>query len=75
MRGVIEDESFGTVLDKGTLDAMLCGADAFDSAARLLLEVSRCAAGCWPAPELLSPLSCAASRRCRRGAPPAARRA
>jgi hypothetical protein len=50
MRGVIEEESFGTVLDKGTLDAMLCGADAFDSAARLLLEVSRCAAGRRPAP-------------------------
>ena len=43
MRSEIADESFGTVIDKGTLDAILCGHDAFENAARLLLECSRCA--------------------------------
>ena len=41
MRSEIADESFGTVIDKGTLDAILCGHDAFENAARLLLECSR----------------------------------
>ena len=42
MRREIADESFGTVIDKGTLDAILCGDNAHESAARLLLECSRC---------------------------------
>ena len=42
MRSEIADKSFGTVLDKGTLDAILCGDNAHESAARLLLECSRC---------------------------------
>ncbi|KAL0714916.1 hypothetical protein Bca4012_021895 [Brassica carinata] len=36
-----EDESFGTVIDKGTLDSLMCGNDAPLSASRMLGEVSR----------------------------------
>ncbi|XVF79660.1 hypothetical protein PTKIN_Ptkin15bG0006800 [Pterospermum kingtungense] len=35
------DESFGSVIDKGTLDALMCGTDAPLSATRMLGEVSR----------------------------------
>jgi hypothetical protein len=36
-----EDGAFRSVLDKGTLDAILCGADAFASAAAALAECCR----------------------------------
>ncbi|KAJ6964588.1 EEF1A lysine methyltransferase 4 isoform X2 [Populus alba x Populus x berolinensis] len=35
------DESFDAVIDKGTLDSLMCGSDAPISAARMLGEVSR----------------------------------
>lgn len=35
------DESFDSVIDKGTLDSLMCGTDAPISAARMLGEVSR----------------------------------
>jgi hypothetical protein len=35
------DGAFGSVLDKGTLDAILCGADAAASAAAALAECCR----------------------------------
>lgn len=35
------DESFGTVIDKGTLDSLMCGTDAPISASQMLGEVSR----------------------------------
>ncbi|GAV81625.1 Methyltransf_11 domain-containing protein [Cephalotus follicularis] len=35
------DESFGSVIDKGTLDSLMCGTDAPFSAAQMLGEVSR----------------------------------
>ncbi|XP_011008275.1 PREDICTED: methyltransferase-like protein 13 isoform X2 [Populus euphratica] len=35
------DESFDAVIDKGTLDSLMCGGDAPISAARMLGEVSR----------------------------------
>ena len=36
-----EDESFDCVIDKSTIDALLCGDDAFLNVARMLKEVSR----------------------------------
>ena len=36
-----ERGSFASVIDKGTLDAMACGADPFTSIASMLKEVSR----------------------------------
>ncbi|KAJ0255604.1 S-adenosyl-L-methionine-dependent methyltransferases superfamily protein [Hirschfeldia incana] len=36
-----EDDSFDTVIDKGTLDSLMCGNDASLSASRMLGEVSR----------------------------------
>lgn len=35
------DESFGSVIDKGTLDSLMCGTDAPISASQMLGEVSR----------------------------------
>ncbi|CAL4900561.1 unnamed protein product [Urochloa decumbens] len=35
------DESFGCILDKGTLDAMMCADDAPDGASKMLAEVAR----------------------------------
>ncbi|CAB82695.1 putative protein [Arabidopsis thaliana] len=36
-----EDDSFDTIIDKGTLDSLMCGSDALLSASRMLGEVSR----------------------------------
>ncbi|XP_021281505.1 methyltransferase-like protein 13 isoform X2 [Herrania umbratica] len=36
-----QDESFDSVIDKGTLDSLMCGTDAPISASRMLGEVSR----------------------------------
>ncbi|KAK3138868.1 hypothetical protein QOZ80_5AG0374490 [Eleusine coracana subsp. coracana] len=38
---VFDDESFDCVLDKGTLDAMMCADDAPDGASKMLEEVAR----------------------------------
>ncbi|CAO2825235.1 unnamed protein product [Amaranthus hypochondriacus] len=38
---IFADDSFGSVIDKGTLDALMCGNDAQISASRMLGEVSR----------------------------------
>ncbi|KAL8171500.1 hypothetical protein V2J09_023304, partial [Rumex salicifolius] len=38
---VFTDESFDSVIDKGTLDALMCGADALTSSSQMLNEVSR----------------------------------
>ncbi|XP_021736440.1 methyltransferase-like protein 13 [Chenopodium quinoa] len=35
------DDSFGSVIDKGTLDSLMCGTEAIISASRMLGEVSR----------------------------------
>jgi len=36
-----EDESFGSVLDKGTLDALLCGEGSAENADKMCSEISR----------------------------------
>lgn len=38
----IPSEAFGAVVDKGTLDAILCGAASFDHTTNTLLECHRC---------------------------------
>lgn len=40
----IPSEAFGAVIDKGTLDAILCGSSSFDHTTNTLLECHRCSA-------------------------------
>jgi ubiquinone/menaquinone biosynthesis C-methylase UbiE len=42
-----EDDSFDTIIDKGTLDSLMCGSDALLSASRMLGEVSRSLISSW----------------------------
>ena len=68
-----EDGTFGCVLDKGTLDAILCGSQAFANASAAIAECFRCGCGgwarAWLAAALLAPLP-GASRHHRRPSPP-----
>jgi EEF1A lysine methyltransferase 4 len=38
------DASFDAVLDKGTMDSILCGEGSINNVANLCMEVSRCVA-------------------------------
>ena len=41
MKMTFENETFDVVFDKGTLDAILCGVNSFENAAKMVNEVFR----------------------------------
>ena len=51
----VASESFDAVIDKGTLDAILCGTTSFDHVPNTLLECARC--GFSKHQQLIAPVS------------------